>query len=57
MFVVLLPRGGVSVPLSRREVCAGLGVGIASGKLQVQFERALDDMRPDSEVIQKPLCG
>jgi Helix-turn-helix domain len=51
VFVVLLPRGGVSVPLSRREVCAALGVGIASGKLQVQFERALDDMRPDSDLL------
>jgi transcriptional regulator with XRE-family HTH domain len=40
VFVVLLPQGGGSVLLSRREVLAALGVGIASGKLQGQFERA-----------------
>jgi hypothetical protein len=37
----LLPRGGVSVPLSRRELLAALGVGIASGRLQGQFERGV----------------
>lgn len=52
VFVVLLPRGGVSVPLSRREALAALAVGIASGKLQRQFELALDDMRPDSDLLQ-----
>lgn len=51
IFVVLLPQGGVSVPLSRREVLAALGVGIASGKLQGQFERALDEINPDSDLL------
>ena len=51
VFVVLLPRGGVSVPLSRREVLATLPVGIVNGKLQSQFERVLDDVRPDSDLL------
>ena len=51
VFVVVLPRGGISVPLSRRETLAALGVGISSGKLQGQFERALDDIRPDSDLL------
>ncbi|MGH3934562.1 MAG: hypothetical protein ACRDS1_06230 [Pseudonocardiaceae bacterium] len=39
------------MPLSRREVLAALGVGIASGKLQGQFERALDEISPDSDLV------
>lgn len=51
VFVVLLPQGGGSVPLSRREVLAALGVGIASGTLQGQFERALEGIRPDIDLL------
>jgi hypothetical protein len=51
VFVVLLPGGGVPVPLSRREVFAALAVGISSGTLQTQFERALDDVRLDSDLL------
>ena len=51
VFVVVLPQGGVCMPLSRREALAALGVGISSGKVQVQFERALDDIRPDSDFL------
>lgn len=51
VFVVVLPQGGVSVPVSRREVCASLGVGIVSGKLQVQFEKALDGIKPDRDLL------
>lgn len=40
--VVELPGGGVSMPLSRRELLAALGIGIAGGALLSQFERALD---------------
>lgn len=51
VFVVLLPQGGVSVPLSRREVLAALGVGIASGKLQGQFERALEGISSNIDLL------
>lgn len=40
--MVELPGGGVSMPLSRRELLAALGVGIPGGALLSQFERALD---------------
>ncbi|MGH3722070.1 MAG: helix-turn-helix domain-containing protein [Pseudonocardiaceae bacterium] len=52
VFVVLLPRGGIWMPLSRRELLGALGVGITSGRLQSQFERALDDLKPDSDLLQ-----
>lgn len=39
------------MPFSRREVLAALAVGIASGKLQSQFERALDEVRIDSGLL------
>lgn len=51
VFVVVLPQGGVSVPLSRREVLAALGVGIASGKLLGQFERALEEISPNVNLL------
>jgi hypothetical protein len=51
VFVVSLPLGGVSVPLSRRELFAGLGVGIVGGTLQGQFECALDSIELDSELL------
>ncbi|MGH4012636.1 MAG: hypothetical protein ACRDSL_01590 [Pseudonocardiaceae bacterium] len=52
MFVVLLPQGGVAMLLSRREVLAALGLGIVSGGLQGQFERALDGIKLDGDVLQ-----
>ena len=51
VFVVLLPQGGGSVLLSRREVLAALGVGIASGKLQGQFERALEGISSNIDLL------
>lgn len=51
LFIVVLPQGGVSVPLSRREVLAALGVGIASGKLWAQFERALNEISPNINIL------
>ncbi len=51
VFVVVLPQGGGSMPLSRREVLAALGVGIASGKLQGQFERALEGISPNIDLL------
>ncbi|WP_156959412.1 helix-turn-helix transcriptional regulator [Nocardia sp. BMG51109] len=40
--IVELPEGGVSMPLSRRELLASLGVGIAAGQLLAKFEKALE---------------
>lgn len=51
-FVVQLPQGGVAMPLSRREVLAALGLGIISGGLQGEFERALDGIALDGNVLQ-----
>ncbi|MGH3865282.1 MAG: helix-turn-helix domain-containing protein [Pseudonocardiaceae bacterium] len=51
VFVVLLPHGGVTMPLLRREVMAGLGLGIVTGGVQGQFERALDGIDLDGDVL------
>lgn len=52
VFVVQLPQGGVTMPLSRREVLTALGLGIASGGLQGEFERALDGVELNDDVLQ-----
>lgn len=52
VFVVLLPQGGIRMPLSRRELLGALGVGIVNGRLHSQFERALDDIKLDSDLPQ-----
>jgi hypothetical protein len=52
VFVVLLPQGGVAMPLSRREVLTALGLGIASGGLQGEFERTLDGIELNNDVLQ-----
>lgn len=52
VFVVLLPQGGATMPLSRREVMAALGLGIVTGGLQGEFERALDDIDLGGDVLQ-----
>ncbi|MGH3770661.1 MAG: hypothetical protein ACRDRW_04565 [Pseudonocardiaceae bacterium] len=51
VFVVSLPQGGVTMPLHRREVMAALGLGIVTGGLQGEFERALDGLQPDGDVL------
>jgi hypothetical protein len=51
VFVVSLPPGGVLMPLPRRELLAALGVGIVGGTLQGKFERALDSIEPDSDLL------
>ncbi|MGH3940232.1 MAG: helix-turn-helix domain-containing protein [Pseudonocardiaceae bacterium] len=52
VFVVLLPQGGIAMPLSRREVLAALGLGIVTGRLQGEFEQALDSIELDGDVLQ-----
>lgn len=52
VLVVSLPKGGVSMPLSRRELVAAFGVGIVGGTSLGQFERLLDDIKPDSDLLQ-----
>lgn len=51
LFVVVLPQGGVTMPVSRREVTASLGLGIVTGPLQSQFERALDGIELNGDVL------
>jgi hypothetical protein len=52
VFVVVLPQGGVAMPLSRREVLTALGLGIVTGGLQGEFERALDGIQVSGDVLQ-----
>ena len=49
--MVLLSQGGITMPLSRREVLAALGLGITSGGLQGEFERALDRVELNSDTL------
>lgn len=51
LFVVSLPQGGVAMPLSRREVLTALGLGVVTGGLQGEFERALDGIELDGDVL------
>ena len=51
VFVVVLPQGGVAMPLSRREVLTALGLGTVTGELQGEFERALDSIELNSDVL------
>jgi hypothetical protein len=51
LFVVSLPQGGVAMPLSRREVLTALGLGVVTGGLQDEFERALDGIELDGDVL------
>ena len=52
VFVVQLPQGGLAMPLSRREVLTALGLGIVSGGLQGEFERALEGVELNDETLQ-----
>ncbi len=52
VFVVVLPQGGGVMPLSRREAFTALGLGIVTGGLQGEFERALDGIEFNSDVLQ-----
>ncbi|MGH3832643.1 MAG: helix-turn-helix domain-containing protein [Pseudonocardiaceae bacterium] len=52
VFVVQLPQGGVAMLLSRRHVLAALGLGIVSGGLQEEFERALDSVELNNDCLQ-----
>lgn len=51
IFVALLPKGGIMMPLSRREVLSALAVGVVSGTLQDKFERALENVRLDDDPL------
>jgi Helix-turn-helix domain len=51
LFVVSLPQGGVAMPLSRREVLASLGLGVVTGRLHGEFERALDGIELNGDVL------
>ncbi|MGH3911835.1 MAG: hypothetical protein ACRDTC_00255 [Pseudonocardiaceae bacterium] len=47
-----LPQGGVVMPLSRRQVLTALGLGMVSGGLQDEFERALDSVELNNDCLQ-----
>ncbi len=49
--IVPLPRGGASIVLSRRELLAGLGVGITAGALHATFDTALDGIPADAGTL------
>ncbi|MGI9003870.1 MAG: helix-turn-helix domain-containing protein [Pseudonocardia sp.] len=51
VFVVQLPQGGPAMLLSRREVLTALGAGIISGSPQGEFERALDRIEFNDEIL------
>ncbi len=51
VFVVVLPQGGGVMPLSRREALTALGLGMVTGGLQGEFERALDGIQLDGDVL------
>lgn len=46
VLVVQLPEGGASVPISRRELLAGLGIGAFGGGLARKLDQALADLGP-----------
>lgn len=52
MLIVELPGGGISMPLSRRELLASLGVGIAGGQLLAQFDKATESISIGDETLQ-----
>ncbi|MGH3927884.1 MAG: hypothetical protein ACRDTT_34320, partial [Pseudonocardiaceae bacterium] len=51
LFVVSLPKGGVAMPLSRREILTALSLGVVTGGLQGELERALDGIELDGDVL------
>ncbi|MGH3871826.1 MAG: helix-turn-helix domain-containing protein [Pseudonocardiaceae bacterium] len=51
LFVVSLPQGGVTMPLSRREILTALSLGVVTGRLQGEFERALGGIALDDDVL------
>lgn len=51
LLTIELPEGGNSMPLSRRELLAALGVGIASGPLLDRFEQAIDGLPPGETLL------
>jgi len=52
VFVVVLPQGGVAMPLSRRETLTALSCGMVAGGLHGEFQRALDGIQPTGDVLQ-----
>ncbi|MBF6071314.1 helix-turn-helix domain-containing protein [Nocardia farcinica] len=53
LFVRLPSEGGISMPLSRRELLASLGAGITTGHLLTEFEKALDRIPIDDCSMQQ----
>lgn len=49
--LVMIPGRGISVPVSRRELLAALGIGAVSGSLLGPLQRAFANVVPDEEVL------
>jgi Helix-turn-helix domain len=49
--LVLIPGRGISVPVSRRELLAALGIGALGGSLLPALQRACAAVVPDEEVL------
>ncbi|MBB5869405.1 hypothetical protein F4553_002784 [Allocatelliglobosispora scoriae] len=49
--LVLIPGRRASIPVSRRELLAALGIGAVGGSLLGALQRALADVVPDEEVL------
>lgn len=49
--LVLIPGRGISVPVSRRELLAALGIGALGGSLLPALQRAAAAVVPDEEVL------
>lgn len=48
---VRVPRQGLAMPVSRRELLAALGIGAASGTLLRDLHRAVAHLRPDHDLL------
>jgi tetratricopeptide (TPR) repeat protein len=51
VIVIRLPQGGVTVPVSRRELLAAFGLGTVSGPLLETLNHGLGAMRPTTETL------
>ncbi|MFD2415722.1 helix-turn-helix domain-containing protein [Amycolatopsis pigmentata] len=51
LLVVQLPGGGVAVPISRRALLAGLGIGALSSAVSSPLEQAMRNVDPGSETL------
>src|SRR5262249_38819524 len=51
VILVRVPRRGIMVPVSRRELLAALGIGAATGALLPALHRAVGDVHVDEQLL------